>query len=130
MDRENRVLPIEIARQHRPDLGGLHVARVRLEAARQLVGNFFTLPRPVEQDGQIVPLLAERLGQRLVVLEPPPFLKNLLRRALVLPEVRRGYASFEVGQLALETGFVKDPSGDRRPERSGHQRNELARRRS
>jgi hypothetical protein len=128
MDRENGVLAIQITRQHRPDLGGLHVARVRLETARQLVGDLLALPRPVEQDGQIVALLAQRLGQRLVTLEPPPFLEDLLRRALVLPEVRRGNAGFEVGQLALETGFVKDPSGDRRPGRSGHQRSELAHR--
>ena len=31
MDRDDRVLAIELARQHRPDLGGLHVARVGVE---------------------------------------------------------------------------------------------------
>jgi hypothetical protein len=128
VDRENRVLAIEIAREHRADLGGLHVARVGFQAPRELVADLLALPRPVEQNGQIVALLAERLGQCLVVLKAPPFLEDLLRAALVLPEIRRGNARFEVGQLTFETRFVKDPSADRPPARSGHQRIELARR--
>jgi hypothetical protein len=128
MDRKNRVLAVEIARQHRANLGRLDVTRERLQAAGQLVPDLLALSRPVEQDGQIVPLLAQRFGQRLVILKPAPFLKDLLRRALVLPEIGRGNPRLELGQLALQPGFVKDPSGDRRPARSGHHRNELARR--
>jgi hypothetical protein len=128
MDRKNRVLAVEIARQHRANLGRLDVTRERFQTAGQLVPDLLALSRPIEQDGQIVALPAERFGQGLVILEPAPFLEDLLRRALVLPEVGRGDPRFELGQLALESRFVKDPSADRRPARSGHQRIELARR--
>jgi hypothetical protein len=55
-------------------------------------------------------LFAERLGQRTVVLESPPALLDLLGVRLVFPKIRYGDGRFDVGQFALEAGFVKAPS--------------------
>jgi len=55
-------------------------------------------------------LTAQRGSQRPVFFEPATSLKNLLGAALVFPEIRCGGLRLEVAQLAIEAGFVKDPS--------------------
>ena len=100
MDRDDGVLAIELAGEHRANLAGLHVARKRLEAARQIGDDVLALPGPVEEHAEVVGLLPQRHGQRPVVFEPAPPLQHFLRGGLVLPEIGRGDLRFELGQLA------------------------------
>ena len=76
MNRDDRVLPIELAREHRPDLAGLDVAAVRLEAALEIGGDVLALARPVDEHAEIVALLAQRFGERAVVFEPTAALED------------------------------------------------------
>jgi hypothetical protein len=114
MDRDDRVLAIHLARQHRADLCGLDVALVGFEAFRQVGGHVLALTRPVDQHVDVVGLAAQRGRERAIFFEPSPALKDLLRPSLVLPEIRGGGLRFEVVQFTFEAGFVKDPSARRR----------------
>jgi hypothetical protein len=114
MDRDDRVLAIELAREHRADLGRLDVALVDVDAGLQIAQHVLALPRPIEEDRQVVGLLAQRLGQRAVVLDLAAALQDLLRVGLVLPEIRRRDGRLDLGQLALQPRFVKAPSADQR----------------
>ncbi len=84
-----------------------------VEAAREVVTDLLALARPLQQHTEIVPLLPKRLRERLVVLKAPPLLQDLLRGGLVFPEIGRGDARFELGQLFGDTRFVKDSSANR-----------------
>jgi hypothetical protein len=110
---------IQLAGQHRPNLGRLDVTRVRFERDGELALDRFALLRPVEEHGQIVSLLADRGGQRPILFEAAPPLQNLLRGALILPEVWRRRLRFDLGQFAREAGFVKVPSARLRRARKG-----------
>jgi hypothetical protein len=118
VNRYDRILPIELPREHRPNLGGLNVALERGEALLEIGRHVFALPGPVDEHDEIVCLSPQRRGERLVVLEPAPALLNSLRGGLILPEVWRGGLRVELAQLAIEPGLVKAPSADRRPDRS------------
>jgi hypothetical protein len=48
------------------------------------------------------------------LLDPAAALQDLLRFDLVVPEIRRGRASFYLGELISRTCGLKDSSGDRR----------------
>jgi len=89
MDGHDRVLAIEVARQHRAHLGGLHVAAVRLERAAELGGDVLALLGPVGEDGDVVRLFAQRRREVAVAFDAATALQDLLRGGLVLPEVRR-----------------------------------------
>ena len=110
MDRDDRVLPIHGRRRASC---GLRRLRRRGRTVRDRARDPRRHPRPagpVDQHREVVGLALERGGQRLVVFQPAPALQHLLRVGLVLPEVRGGNLRFEIGQLALEAGFVKVPS--------------------
>jgi hypothetical protein len=111
MDRDNRVLPVHLAGEHRPDLGGLDVAFVGFKRLAEVGFDVLALTSPVDEDGEVVGLPAERPGQGPLVFEPPSALQDLLRGRLILPEVARGDLFLDFGQVALETSFVKAPSG-------------------
>jgi hypothetical protein len=113
MDRDDRVLAIHLAREHRPDLGGLDVALIGVEALREIGGDVFALAGPVNQHADVVGLAAERRGKRTIFLEPATALKNLLRPVLVFPEIRRRGLGFDLAQFTFEAGFVKGPSAGR-----------------
>ncbi len=90
MDGDDRVLLVELAGQHGPDLRGLNVARVSLQGGAEIGRNVLALLRPVEEHGQIVGLFAQGFGEQPLVVQPPPALQRLLRCRLVLPEIGRG----------------------------------------
>jgi hypothetical protein len=48
------------------------------------------LPGPVDQNVEILGLLAQRLGELALVLEPTPALEYPLGGGLILPEVGSG----------------------------------------
>jgi hypothetical protein len=112
VDGHDRVLAVELAREHRADLARLHVALERLQPFSQVGFDVLALPRPVDQDGQVVGLAAQRRRQRAIVFEAPAALQQLLRRSLVLPEVRSGDLRLDVLDLARQPRVVKGPSGD------------------
>jgi hypothetical protein len=114
MNGDDRVLGVELAREHRPDFAGLDVAAEAVERLLEVGGDVFALLRPVDEDGEIVRLLAQRGGERAIVFDAAAALLDLLRRGLVLPEVGRGGAQIEVVQFAGKAGFVKAPSAGRR----------------
>jgi hypothetical protein len=114
MDGDDRVLPVQLAGEHRPGFTGLHVLRVGVEAAIEIGRDVFPVARPADQHAEVVALAAERFGERAVVLEAAAPLEDLLRGRLVLPEVRAGELAFEIAELPRQAGFVKDPSADPR----------------
>jgi hypothetical protein len=89
MNRDDRVLAIELARKHRANLGGLDVAGVALERPVEIHRDVLALPRPVGEDAEVVGLAAKRLGERAVALDALAALQNPLRAGLILPEIRR-----------------------------------------
>ena len=105
MDGDDRVLLVELAGQHRPDLRGLNVARVSLQRGAEVGGHVLALLGPVDEHGQIVGLFAERLGEAALVFETASALQRLLRCRLVLPEIGqwrpgiRGRSAHERGGL-------------------------------
>jgi hypothetical protein len=113
MNRDDGVLAIEFTTEHRPDLAGLNVAGVDLEAALEIGVHVLALTRPFEQHAQIVGLAAQGVGQRAVILQPAPPLLDLLRGGLVLPEVRFADALLDFLQFVGRAGGVKDSSADR-----------------
>jgi hypothetical protein len=57
MNRDNRVLLVELAGQHRPNLGRLHVARVAFQRGPEIGRHVFAVLGPIEQHGQVIGLL-------------------------------------------------------------------------
>jgi hypothetical protein len=114
MDRDDRVLAIEVAGEHRPDFAGLYVGGVRAKAALEIAEHVLPLPGPVEQDHQIVGLAPERVGQAQVILDAAPALRGLLGQRLILPEIRRGGRRLDFAQFALQSRIVKVPSAEQR----------------
>jgi hypothetical protein len=113
MDRDDRVLAIHLARQHRADFGSLDVTSVALESSLEVGNDVLALLGPIEQHMKIVRLFAKRLGDGPVVFEPAAALLSFLCVRGVLPEVGRGDRGFDFGQFALKAGFVKAPSEGR-----------------
>jgi hypothetical protein len=118
VDRDDRVLGVELTREHRPDLAGLDVLRQSLEDPGEILGDLLALARPFDQDAGVVDLLPQRLRELLVLLDPAAPLQRLLRVRLVLPEVGLGDPRFELAEVLRQARFVKAPSGDRGRARS------------
>ena len=58
VDRDDGVLSIEVAREHRPNLAALDVAVVGVERLLEIRRHVFALFRPVEQHREVVGLLS------------------------------------------------------------------------
>jgi hypothetical protein len=114
MDGDDRVLAVELAAEHRPDLGGLDVPAVGLDAPLQIGQHVFALLRPVDENLQVLGLTPKRFGKRAIVFEAAPALLGFLSVRGVLPEVRSRNGGLDLCQLALDAGFVKAPSAGRR----------------
>jgi hypothetical protein len=110
MDRDDRVLPVQLAGQHRADLGRLNVAAVRIDAALEVGHHVLALPGPLEEHLEVVRLAAQRRRERAIVFEPAPTLLGLLGVGGIFPEIRRGDRRFDFRQFALQAGLVKAPS--------------------
>jgi hypothetical protein len=119
MNGDDRVLAVEFSAEHRADFSGLDVAAVDLDAPFEVGKYGFALPRPVDEDLQVFRLTAQRFGEGAIVLETAAALLYLLGVRGVLPEVRCRDRGFDLGQFALDAGFVKAPSAGRRREPSG-----------
>jgi hypothetical protein len=119
MNGDDRVLAVEFPAEHRADFGRLDVTAVGLDAPLEIGEDVFALLRPVDENLQVVRLPAERFGQGAIVLETAPALLCLLSVRGVLPEVGSRGGSLDLGQFALDAGFVKAPSAGRRLEPRG-----------
>jgi hypothetical protein len=102
MDRDDGVLPIHLAAEHRSDLTGLNVAAERLEAALEIARDVLALPRPIDKHTQVVELTTQRLGQRAVVFEPAAALQQLLCGRRILPELGVRDLGLDLAQFALQ----------------------------
>jgi hypothetical protein len=105
------VLPAE----HLLDFAGVDVALKRVERSAEILLD--RLPRlgPLDQHPHVVGVLTQRLAELPVFFETAAALEDLLRVGLVVPEVGGGRQCFYLGKLGVETGDVKDSSGDRLP---------------
>jgi hypothetical protein len=70
VNRDDRVLPIQLARQHRPDFAVLDVFAERVERAIEIGRDVLALSRPVDEHAEILSLAAERGREVAVVFEP------------------------------------------------------------
>jgi hypothetical protein len=71
-------------------------------------------------------LTPKGLGKRAIVFETAPALLYLLGVRGILPEVGSRDGGLDLGQFALDAGFVKAPSAGRRLEPSGQRARESA----
>ena len=110
MDGDDGVGAIVLAAEHLLDLGGLDFALRARRARAADRADVLALPGPFEQHAEVVELAGQRVAQLDFVGQPAAALQRLLRLGLVLPEVGRGDAGFELGQLAGGVGGVKDSS--------------------
>jgi hypothetical protein len=117
MDSDNRVLAIELAGEHRPNLACLQIAIELLDALLEIPGDILALLGPVDQHREIVDVAAKPRRQRFVVFDAAAALEDLLRARLVLPEIRLRRLVLDLRQLALQASFVKAPSAARWRER-------------
>jgi len=104
-----------LAAKHLLDLAGLHVLVERIEPGGEFAVDRLTGLRPFDEDGQIIGLFLERRDQFAILLESAPALLHFLRVGGILPEVGRGGARVEDGQLLVGAGRLKDSSGDLEP---------------
>ena len=96
------------------DLGGLDFLIERIEGLTELRVDGFSGRRPLDENREVVALLAERIDEIAILLEPLAALEHLLSFGLVVPEVGSCGARLEPGQFILRAGGFKDNSADRR----------------
>ena len=99
MNREDGVLAVVLAAEHLLDLTAVNQARELLYALRELGENIFPLPRPVDENGQVVGLRFQRGHELDVFLDTTPALEDFLRFDLIAPEVWSRRAGFYLGEL-------------------------------
>jgi hypothetical protein len=114
MDGEDRVAPVVLAAEHLAGLGRLDVAGERLESRQQLRLHRLARLRPLDEHAEIVGPALERVAEAQLLLEPAAALQQLLRLALVLPEVGLGDPRLDARELGAVARGVKDSSADRR----------------
>jgi len=114
MDRDDRVLSIVLAAEHLLDLARLDLLIEGLQGLRELGVDGLARIGPLDQDGEIVALLLERQDEIAILLEAAAALLDSLRFSLIFPEIGRGGAGFEAGQLFVRSSGFKDSSADRR----------------
>jgi hypothetical protein len=102
-----------LAAEHLLDLAGLHFLIERVERGRELGVDRLPRRRPFDEHGEVVVLFLERENEIAILLEPAAALLDLLRFGRLLPEIGRGGAYVEAGQLFFRTGGLKDSSADR-----------------
>jgi hypothetical protein len=102
-----------LAAEHLLDLAVLDLLVEDVERLSELRVHRLAGARPLDEDGEVVALLAQRMDKVAFLLEPAAALQDLLRFALVLPEIGRGGARLETGQFFVGAGGFKDSSADR-----------------
>jgi hypothetical protein len=103
-----------LAAEHFLDLARLDLLIEGLEGARELGVDGLARVGPLDEDGEVVALLLERQDQIAILLEAAASLLDFLRFGLILPEIGRGGAGFEAGQLFVWSSGFKDSSADPR----------------
>jgi hypothetical protein len=78
------------AAQHLLDLGGLDLLAERVERLGEVRGHLFALPRPIDEDADVVDLARQLVAQFEVVGQTTAPLQRLLRLGRVFPEIRSG----------------------------------------
>ena len=68
---------------------------------------------PFDEHGEVVALLLERQDEIAILFEAAAALLRFLRFRLIFPEIGRGGAGFEAGQLFVWSSGFKDSSADR-----------------
>jgi hypothetical protein len=111
MDGDDCVGAIVFAAEHLLRLGRLDLLLELVEAASEIGGDVLAGVDPLEQHAEIVRTPLQRPEERLVFLQPPAALHDLLRLVLVAPERGRVDPLFYVGQLRVEAGTLKGTSG-------------------
>ena len=114
MDRDDRVLAIVLAAEHLLDLAGLDFLIEGIDGLRELGIDGLARFGPLDEHGEVVALSPQRADQIAVLLEAAAALQHFLRFGLILPEVGRGGARLEAGQLFVGPRGFKDSSADRR----------------
>jgi hypothetical protein len=114
MDGDDGVLAIVLAAEHLLGLAGVDLGGEVVERTPQIVGHRLAGLGPFGEHGKILEPLAQRFAEIAILLETAPPLQQLLRRRLVLPEVRGTDALLDVLQLAGGMCCVKDSSAGRR----------------
>jgi hypothetical protein len=77
-----------LAAEHLLGLAGVHFLREIVEALGEIVDDRLAGLRPFDEHAEILGTTTQRIIQRLVVLEAPASLQQLLSSRLILPEVR------------------------------------------
>jgi hypothetical protein len=103
-----------LAAEHLLDFARLDLLIEGLEGARELGIDGLARIGPLDEDDEVVALLLERQDQVAILLEATATLLDFLRFGLILPEIGRGGASFEAGQLFVWSSGFKDSSADPR----------------
>jgi hypothetical protein len=103
-----------LAAEHLLGFAGIDLCREIVEPAAQIVGHRLPGFGPFDQNGEIVEPPAQRVAEVAILFEAPAPLQQLLRRRLILPEIRRSDAFFDGLQLVCGVGRVKDSSAGRR----------------
>jgi len=87
----------------------------RVQRPLEVADNVLALPRPLEQDPEVLDLSRERIAELQVLAQTATTLQDLLCIGLILPEVRRADTFLETRDLVADAGSVKDSSAN--PER-------------
>jgi hypothetical protein len=85
-----------LAAEHLLRFDGVDLRFERIERLRQIGGDVLAAFRPLQQDADVVDLLAEAVALLEVFGKTALPLQRLLRLGLVVPETRGGDAAFEL----------------------------------
>jgi hypothetical protein len=101
-----------LAAEHLLDLAGVDLHLEAVQRLGELGVDRLARLRPLDEDGEVVALLAERQPELAILLQPAAALQDFLRFGLVFPEIRGGGAGFETGQFLVWASSLKDSSAD------------------
>jgi hypothetical protein len=102
-----------LAAEHLLGLAGVDLRGQIIERPGQIVGHRLSRFCPLDQDREIVGAALQPLAEIAILFEPATALQQLLRRRLILPEVRIGDARFDEREFVRRLGGVKDSSAGR-----------------
>jgi hypothetical protein len=113
VDRHDRILAIVLSAEHFLGLAGIDLRGELVERPGELLQHRLPGLGPLHQHGEIVDPRLERSAEIAVLLDAPASLEQFLSGFLVLPEIRRCYPGFDLGEFISGVGGVKDNSANR-----------------
>jgi hypothetical protein len=113
MNGHDRVLSIVLPAEHLLDLSGLDFLIERLQGLSEFGVDGFAGLGPFDEHAEIVALFFQRSDEIEILLQAATALQDLLGVSLVFPEIGRGRARLEAGQLLRRFSGFKDNSADR-----------------